>query len=268
MPFTFFSHQAPVLPLKLWRPRWFCGTALVIGSMAPDFESFVTGTHSREFGHTLLAQLWFCLPLTLALVWLVTRIVARPLAAALPEAGDFHLRDYRALAERRQDFRYWLLAVLSALVASFSHLFIDAFTHRTGWMVQHSVALQGPLLQVHGHTLQVYKALQHGGSIVGAVLTLLMLRYIGRRRLLLRWAGLPVPRLKLPAPRGALQALLWPAVAAAVAGAVVPWALGWQSGERLFDIAAEASFRSISWGFVGLSAACFWKRNASTDGSP
>ena len=39
MPATFPSHAAAVLPLKLWRPRWFDGVALVVGSMAPDTHS-------------------------------------------------------------------------------------------------------------------------------------------------------------------------------------------------------------------------------------
>jgi len=56
MPFTFLSHQAPVLPLKIAAPRWFDGTALVLGSMAPDLF-FVThgsdcyiGAHGTLWG--------------------------------------------------------------------------------------------------------------------------------------------------------------------------------------------------------------------------
>jgi len=30
------SHQAPVIPLKRWRPHWFSGLALVLGTLAPD----------------------------------------------------------------------------------------------------------------------------------------------------------------------------------------------------------------------------------------
>jgi hypothetical protein len=37
MPLTFPSHAAAVVPLKLWRRRWFDGVALVIGSAAPNF---------------------------------------------------------------------------------------------------------------------------------------------------------------------------------------------------------------------------------------
>jgi len=37
VPLTFPSHAAAIAPLKLWRPRWFDGVALVVGSAAPDF---------------------------------------------------------------------------------------------------------------------------------------------------------------------------------------------------------------------------------------
>jgi hypothetical protein len=36
VPATFPSHAGVVLPLKLWRPRWFDGVALVVGSALPD----------------------------------------------------------------------------------------------------------------------------------------------------------------------------------------------------------------------------------------
>lgn len=36
MPLTLFAHQVPTMGLKMARPRWFDGTALCLGSMAPD----------------------------------------------------------------------------------------------------------------------------------------------------------------------------------------------------------------------------------------
>ena len=36
MPWIVPSHQAPVLPLKAWRPAWFSGLGLVLGSVTPD----------------------------------------------------------------------------------------------------------------------------------------------------------------------------------------------------------------------------------------
>ncbi|MFF5265545.1 DUF4184 family protein [Actinomadura viridis] len=46
VPLTFPSHAAAVMPLKFWRPRWFDGVALVVGSTAPDLP-FAVGRHCR-----------------------------------------------------------------------------------------------------------------------------------------------------------------------------------------------------------------------------
>jgi len=52
MPATFPSHAAAVLPLKLWRPRWFDGVALVVGSMAPDLGYPLVGLVSLPDTHS------------------------------------------------------------------------------------------------------------------------------------------------------------------------------------------------------------------------
>ena len=67
MPATLPSHQAAVLGLKLWRPRWFDGVALVVGAAAPDAAYAVTGLGVDIRSHAWHALLWFNLPLTLVL---------------------------------------------------------------------------------------------------------------------------------------------------------------------------------------------------------
>ena len=97
MPLTFPTHAAAVLPLKLWRPRWFDGVALVTGSAAPDV------THA----------LW-CVPIAMVAAW-ITRRVAPGIAArhglirrwaakpppavmpTLPGAGVVHVMGVRTL---------------------------------------------------------------------------------------------------------------------------------------------------------------------------
>src|SRR4051812_19906912 len=53
VPLTILAHQAAVLPLKLARPRWFDGTALVIGSMAPDLVFVLHGTNLYTDAHRI-----------------------------------------------------------------------------------------------------------------------------------------------------------------------------------------------------------------------
>lgn len=85
MPATFPSHLAAVLPLKLWRPAWFDGVALAVGSMAPDLAYALDGFWFErpmpalpalwEVAHS---PIWFSawgLPVTLLLCHLVRRAV-------------------------------------------------------------------------------------------------------------------------------------------------------------------------------------------------
>ncbi len=78
MPLTFPSHAAAVLPLKHWRPRWFDGVALVIGSACPDLAYALDGSGLPVFplSHQWHGVVLFCLPVTLMLCPL-TRWAAR-----------------------------------------------------------------------------------------------------------------------------------------------------------------------------------------------
>src|SRR6185295_14226025 len=116
MPFTFLAHQAPVLPLKLLRPAHVSGTALVIGSMAPDFEYFIRGQPFSTISHTLVGQVVFCLPLTFLVGWLVRDLLGPLLGRFRPTTPILSVR-YLACA----------------LAGSLSHVAWDGFTHGDGW---------------------------------------------------------------------------------------------------------------------------------------
>jgi hypothetical protein len=115
------------LPLRVWRPGAFNGTALVIGSIAPDFEYLLTaGPIGDGFPHSVEGQFLFCLPVTLTVVLLI---------------GFFDLG--AVLVSRTYGRGAWLVGAAtdvvkeggvvrasgSALIASFSHIAFDTFTH-------------------------------------------------------------------------------------------------------------------------------------------
>lgn len=132
MPLTFPSHLAPVLPLKLWRPRWFDGVALATGAVAPDVGYLFNGTRF-ELGqrtHTLVGLLWWCLPVALAYAWIVRRVIAG-IAVHLPGERLFGWRDHAALGGVRHP---WRVTVCSALVGGFSHVAWDRVTHTERWL--------------------------------------------------------------------------------------------------------------------------------------
>ncbi len=92
MPLTFPSHPVAVIPLKLWRPTWFDGVALVLGSMAPDIAYALDGSGLPvwPFSHEPAGLLGWCLPVALAGAWTVRR-AAPVMATHLPSGGWFAL---------------------------------------------------------------------------------------------------------------------------------------------------------------------------------
>jgi hypothetical protein len=127
MPLTFPSHAGVVLPLKVWRPRWFDGVALVVGSAAPDLAYALDGSWLEHpvksqpplwsVAHSWPGLLIWCLPVTLALT-LLARWLAPVTASYLPGP----LRDYGAIGANRP---FWLVTIASALLGAASHLIWD-----------------------------------------------------------------------------------------------------------------------------------------------
>ncbi|MFC7544864.1 DUF4184 family protein [Plantactinospora sp. GCM10030261] len=127
MPLTFPSHAAPVLPLKLWRPRWFDGVALCAGTVTPDAGYLLRGTAAEPMPtHSLAGLIWWCLPVALVYTWIFRRTVG-PVARQLP--GRW--RAYAGIGGHRH--RLWI-TLSSALVGSLSHLGWDWLTHTDGWL--------------------------------------------------------------------------------------------------------------------------------------
>jgi len=75
-------------------------------------------------------------------------------------ANDFSFGPWRRLA----------LIVVSLVLGALTHLVWDAFTHPYGWAVRHVSVLSLTLIETPYGALRVYKVLQHGSTLVGAIL--------------------------------------------------------------------------------------------------
>jgi hypothetical protein len=184
MPFTLFAHQAFVLPLKWARPRWFDGTALCLGSMAPDWAYALEGTRWYLRSHTIAALFWWSLPLTLAATWLVRHVVAAPLGHALPGKWGSAVA---ALATARRSVPR---TMVSALVGAGSHQFVDGFTHANGWATRRSELLSR-WVHLGGLDVQVTRIIQYAGHVIGSLAGVLMLVAIVRTGRLEAWSAEP-----------------------------------------------------------------------------
>ena len=193
MPFTFLAHQAPVLPLK-WRwPRMVSGLGLVLGSMAPDFGYFVLGARATRDWHRLHGALLYCLPLSLVLYMLITRLVAAPLARHVPRLGALRLHEWAYLEAQPRTLAHLAIVAASVLAGVATHLAWDLFTHEGSWMGGYVPFLADALMRVRGHDVRGSNVLWFVSTAVGGLYTLHFLHAVGRRGLLREWAEERLP---------------------------------------------------------------------------
>jgi hypothetical protein len=159
-------HPAAVLPLYYAARKYLPLSALVIGSLSPDFEYLYQWGAGNRFAHTL-AGMAFCLPAGLAALWIFHALVKRPLLEILPTA----LRG--RLVAPSGAFR-WLpwtrlpLIVLAVALGALTHMAWDSFTHYGGWSVQHFHELERVLFSIGTlKDVRVYGLLQYVGTLVG-----------------------------------------------------------------------------------------------------
>lgn len=163
-----------MLPLKVWRPAAFNATALVVGSIAPDLQNFWnTPQGTVEFGHTLVGQFVFCLPMTMFVVLFVGNLRLGEVVAARLGGRFAWLTDAATDVSRPGGIGR---AVAGALCGSFSHLGLDMLTHETipGWLPRSVYHLGHLVFSMHTVTQAVASAL-------GAVIALWALRRLSLR---------------------------------------------------------------------------------------
>ncbi len=186
MPFTFLSHQAVVLPLKLAAPRRASGTGLVLGSMAPDAEYVIRTYPTGTFAHSWTGQIVFCLPLTLGLYWIVTRIVAPIAAANLPDVTPFRPRDYVLAGAPTEGGARWGVVAVCGLLGSVSHVLLDRAERALERILAEAAGVSGG--SAIGDRLPTTVLVQIGGSVILALGTLALLVRVGERQLVRRSA--------------------------------------------------------------------------------
>jgi hypothetical protein len=162
-----FAHPVAVVPLTR---LGFNQTALIIGSMTPDFIYFVQLSTNMQYGHTLPGVFLFCLPVGLFIMGFFQIILKAPLFSLLPNAHQQRLAPLlqNIVGDGGTSVRdFWQLSI-ALLVGACTHLLWDSCTHSYGWTVQHAVFLRAPLLVTSQGVLHVYKVLQHGVQLAEA----------------------------------------------------------------------------------------------------
>ncbi|MBN2652271.1 MAG: DUF4184 family protein [Spirochaetales bacterium] len=180
MPFT-FAHPLAVLPLGKKKNRYFNMTALIIGSMAPDFEYFIHFKPYQIHGHTILGQVYYNLPLVILLSFIYHHILKESMIIHLPNPYG---SDYYYLVKEKRQSRSMTGAVVfiySAFIGMFTHLIWDSFTHVNGYFVTR-ISLLSKELSIMNYDIPVYKVLQHGSTILGlSILFIVLLKLRARQ---------------------------------------------------------------------------------------
>jgi hypothetical protein len=166
MPFT-PAHAAIVLPFVKLNHRYVSATGLIAGSVAPDFEYFLKFSVDSFYSHTLLAILYFNVPMSFLLSLCFHQVIKRNLIRNLP---DFLQSRFQVILET--DFpayvkKFPMAVIVSCAVGAASHIFWDGFTHAGGYFVQHLSFYKGASLSFEGVNYPLWYALQHISTIIG-----------------------------------------------------------------------------------------------------
>ncbi len=174
MPFT-FSHPAIILPLSYLPKRWISLTALVVGSMTPDFEYFLRMKVQSIYSHTITGIFWFDLPLGIIITFVFHTMVRNALFLNLPKQIKTRLLAYQTF-DWTNYFRYnWFVVIISLLIGIASHLFWDSFTHNHGYFVEIIPSLKNKV-NLFNLQIPIFKILQHSSSLVGGLLIILTIK--------------------------------------------------------------------------------------------
>ena len=164
MPFT-PAHPAVVLPFL--RVRHLSATALIAGSIAPDFEYFLKMQEGAIHSHTWPGLFYFDLPITIILCFLFHSVVKLNLIANMPAWLQARFQDTLQF-----DLLAWIkqrpaLFVLSCLIGCSTHLVWDSFTHRDGYFVNVLWFYEDSVVPFEGARYPLWYALQHLSTYIG-----------------------------------------------------------------------------------------------------
>jgi Domain of unknown function (DUF4184) len=190
VPFT-LSHPAAAIPFA--RSRLVL-SALVAGSMAPDFQYFIRLTGQERDAHSYPGVILLTFPAAVLGLFLFHAILKWPLISLLPRPLQ------ERLVEPARQFRWrpagrTLLVLASLAVGILTHIAWDSFTHVDGLIVGAWPSLRVPLFYVGRSGIPPFKVAQHLSSLAGGLFILFCFAkwYTAARRL-----PVAVPRL-LPA---------------------------------------------------------------------
>jgi hypothetical protein len=162
MPLT-CSHPAAVLPFARYKTLNF--TALVIGSMSPDFGYFIGQRQLAKIAHHPIGTVAIDVPAGLIALGLFY-ILRRDLCYLLPAP---HRNQLTPLTERKPQLSAaaFIIVTWSLLLGSWTHVIWDQFTHDGTYGARHFAPLRFTLFHMGLQDITVAYSLQYISTFVG-----------------------------------------------------------------------------------------------------
>jgi hypothetical protein len=164
MPFT-PAHAALVLPVL--KKRFLSATALIMGSVSPDFEYFLRADVYGNHGHTLAGIFYFDVPVTIVLGLLFHHVVKQSFMANLPEALQHRLVPLSQVNFKQNVLKQPIIVVVSAVIGAASHIFWDAFTHHDGYFASRISFYDKVTIPFMGVNYPFFYAAQNASTFAG-----------------------------------------------------------------------------------------------------
>ena len=188
MPFT-ISHAVAVLPISKYFAKYTAFSALIIGSMTPDF-AYLTPflVDQRVDSHSLLGIYLFCIPMGLTVYFIYHFFMAPVIVSILPKKLQQHLNKDLFIGKIPDIPSFTLIS--SLVIGSFTHIFWDFFTHQSG-IPQYINWMDAPLSTVDGFDIMPYRLLQHFSSVFGLSLLIFLIWEWYKRKELSNHSSIP-----------------------------------------------------------------------------
>ena len=163
MPFT-LAHPALVLPVL--RSRHVSATGLIIGSMTPDVEYFLTMSDQCNNSHTLMSVFNSYLPLTLILSLIFHVFIRRSLMDNLPAFFQQRYGGIRSFHFLNYLRRHWFVFLYSAAAGIALHFGWDSMTHGTG-VFAYFIPFYSHRFLIWGNDYSMMIVLQYASTLLG-----------------------------------------------------------------------------------------------------
>jgi hypothetical protein len=176
MPLTPSHAVAAPLIQRILRPLGIALplSALVIGTMVPDFEYLIRLSPGGGEWHTRVGLLEFCLPAGLA-TWLLFRTVIGPALLRLLPPGLGTAA--RATVAPGPTYRLIPGALVAIAIGAVSHDLWDSFTHLDGWAARQLPWLRHRFYIGPHHWVRYFLVLQYVSSVLGLLAVFAILWY-------------------------------------------------------------------------------------------